>query len=97
MAFTLNGVGTRYQGERWLPDGTYVTTKWFVMFFVPLIPLGSVRVLSRGGPPWAAGMTVQEVPLDLAMVAQTYIWIIGVILFLVALRQILPWLQLHIG
>jgi hypothetical protein len=30
MAFTLNGFGTKYHGTRWMPDGTYITTKWVV-------------------------------------------------------------------
>ena len=36
MAFTLNGFGTTYYGVRWLPDGTYITTKWVVFCFIPV-------------------------------------------------------------
>ena len=48
MAFTFNGFGTAYYGKKWLPDGTHVTTKWAVFLFVPIVPLGSVRVLKEG-------------------------------------------------
>ena len=45
MAFSLNGIGTTYLGVRWQPDGTYITTKWVVFVWVPIVPLGSVRVI----------------------------------------------------
>jgi len=44
MPSTFNGIGTRYIG--WydpLPDGSYITTKWLVLF-LPIIPLESYRV-----------------------------------------------------
>jgi hypothetical protein len=88
MAFALSGFGTRYFGTRWQPDGTYITTKWTVFFYVPLIPLGSVRVLEGalgGHNPFALGSSsakVVVVPLDLGMVASTYAWEAGIVLFL---------------
>jgi len=89
MAFSLNGFGTRHFGARWQPDGTYITTKWVVFCFVPIIPLGSVRVLSGalgGHNPFALGFSSGKVvaaPLDIGMVAWTYAWEIGVVIFLV--------------
>jgi len=33
MAFSFNGVGTMFYGQRdFRLDGTYVTTEWFVVF-----------------------------------------------------------------
>lgn len=52
MPRSVNGVGTKFYGraeER--ADGTYITTKWFIFFYVPLIPLRSYRVkrIDEGG------------------------------------------------
>jgi hypothetical protein len=45
LAQTFNGFGTTIYGKRNLgPDGSFLTTKWVVLFWVPLIPLRSLRV-----------------------------------------------------
>jgi hypothetical protein len=93
MAFTLNGVGTQYYGTRWLPDGTYITTKWVVFVYVPIIPLGSVRVLEASQPYGslaASGqsLSVQKVPLDLGMVLRAYAWLVGGTVGLVVLSKL---------
>lgn len=98
MAFSMNGFGTRYFGARWQPDGTYITTKWVVVIFVPIFPLESVRVLEGalgGHNPFAWGGSsakVVKVPLDAGMVAWTYAWVIGVVLFLFVGVPLLNWL-----
>ena len=47
MPFTLNGIGTTYYGAReWAEDGSCVTTLFFVVFAVPIIPHGFVPSLS---------------------------------------------------
>jgi len=49
MAFSFNGVGTMFYGQRdFRLDGTYVTTEWFVVFAFPVIPLRSLRVRYQG-------------------------------------------------
>lgn len=70
MAFTLNGCGTTFYGQReFHSDGTYVTTEWIVMIYIPLVPLRSMRVrytgpsersikIGFGGP--ARGYTIYE-------------------------------------
>jgi hypothetical protein len=84
MAFTLNGIGTRYSGTRWLPDGSYVTTKWFVIVYMPILPLGSVRVV-EASQAWGSGfyggqsMKAHPVPLDWRMVLSYYGWVAVVI------------------
>lgn len=42
----INGCGTILYGEREedKTDNSHVSTKWFVFFFLPIIPLGSYRV-----------------------------------------------------
>lgn len=87
---TFNGIGTKYYGSRTLPDGTFTTTKWFVIFFVSIFPLGSVRILAAGYPYAAVGYSTQtlkyqKVPLDLKMVIGLYLWfaagIVGLFIF----------------
>ncbi len=49
MAYTLNGIGTTFYGQRdFLADGTHITTEWLVFLYVPLIPLRSLRVRYQG-------------------------------------------------
>ena len=88
MAFSLNGFGTGYFGARWQLDGTYVATKWAVLFFVPIVPLGSVRVVEGSlgtNIPFSLGFSkakVVSVPLDIGAVARTYAMEIGIAIFL---------------
>ena len=43
--YSLNGVGTTLYGKREIDsDGSYVATKWFIIFLLPIFPLGSYRV-----------------------------------------------------
>lgn len=47
---TVNGIGTTIYGrEEQGADGAYVTTLFFVVFFVPVIPLGAYLVADAGG------------------------------------------------
>lgn len=49
MPYTLNGIGTKYYGRREAgSDGSYVTTEWIVLLYLPLIPIGSFRVCPTG-------------------------------------------------
>lgn len=49
MPASFQGFGTAFVGQRdFWPDGSYITTEWHVYFFVPLIPIRSVRV--KAGP-----------------------------------------------
>jgi hypothetical protein len=42
------GCGVKFYGsvDRG-PDGSYVTTKWVTLFYIPLFPLGSYRVIKQ--------------------------------------------------
>ncbi len=49
MAFSFNGIGTTFYGQRdFRADGTYTTTEWFAVFYFPIIPLRSLRVRYQG-------------------------------------------------
>ncbi len=79
MANTFNGVGTTFYGQsRFEQDGSFVTTKWFVIGFFPLVPMGSARVryLGTSGVPFLARTSsfelVEDVPLHWMQVLKTW-------------------------
>jgi len=77
MAFNLHGIGTHYYGLRLLPGGAYVTTRWVVIIYIPIIPIGSVRVVAEEIP-FAAlysgySFKAVPVPLDVKMVIGLYV------------------------
>ncbi len=44
--WTINGVGTKLCGKKNIAnDNAYQATKWFVIFYMPIIPLKTYRVL----------------------------------------------------
>lgn len=46
MPSNINGFGTKYYGQRdFRSDGSYVTTNFFCLGFLPVVPLHSVRVI----------------------------------------------------
>ena len=71
MANTFNGIGTTFYGKRsFEQDDSYVTTKWFVIGFFPLVPMGSLRVRYAGtsGIPFLSRSSsfevIEELPTD---------------------------------
>ncbi len=49
-----HGVGTTVYGQRdYWPDGSFVTTEWFVLGWVPIIPTYSKRISYRRDSPHA--------------------------------------------
>jgi hypothetical protein len=45
MPGTWRGIGTTYYGIKdKATDGSFISTEWFVIFGIPLLPLGSQRV-----------------------------------------------------
>lgn len=49
MPFTFNGIGTALYGARdFGPDGSYTTTEWIVLAYLPVVPLKSMRILETG-------------------------------------------------
>lgn len=78
--YTFNGIGTTLYGKREInsADGTYIATKWFVLAYFPVIPLGSYRVV-RGDT--SAGFfstntlyrSMQKVPLNWKQVGNIYL------------------------
>lgn len=79
MPFTFNGIGTKYYGEReFLEDGSFVTTEWFVFVYVPIIPIGSFRVVPTGKSSnllvyRSSQYLVKRVPINWRQVRNVYI------------------------
>lgn len=51
---TLNGIGTTCRGkqDRQPEDGSYITTHWVTLLWLPLWPLGQYLVRDAGGGAW---------------------------------------------
>jgi len=86
MANTFNGIGTTFYGKRdFEPDGSYVTTKWFVLGFFPVFPVSSLRVryLDSSGVPFLARTSsfevVEELPMNGVQVICTYVYAIFIV------------------
>ena len=89
---TVSGIGTTLYGKKDLDkeSGWYTTTKWFVIVFLPIIPLGSYRV-KRGetytGMPegqvllgTSTEFEMKKIKLDWLQVVKTFLigWGIGI-------------------
>ncbi len=53
MPSSINGCGTKYYGQRdFREDGSHLTTNFFCLLFVPLIPLQTIRVIPAATNSW---------------------------------------------
>jgi len=82
VASSINGFGTTIYGKRdFWPDGSYIATKWVILFWIPLVPLRSMRVKelgrgSRGPLGWSTQYLVySNEPLNLKQVAFIYSYV----------------------
>lgn len=82
MPSSFNGIGTTYYGRReFRSDATYVTTEWFILFYIPIIPLGSFRV-EFDGAMWRMFGSVQhysvyeQTSLNWRQVLNTYLSVV---------------------
>ena len=85
MRFAVHGIGFMTYGQRdYWPDGSFVTTEWFVLGWMPLIPVGSKRVSFTRNSDCATYdangrfFVYEELPVDRRQAAYTYLWLIGV-------------------
>lgn len=86
MANSFNGIGTSYYGQsKFEQDGSYVTTKWFILGFLPIIPMASARVnyVGTSGIPFFSRTSsfelVEELPIDWLQVLKTWLYTIFII------------------
>jgi hypothetical protein len=96
MPFTFRGIGTSNYGSRdFRPDGSYVTTQWFVVIYMPVVPWKSERILPVGQN-WnyllfgsRRYQVIEPVPLYLPQILMVYGWF--------ATTGLLFWLALQLG
>jgi hypothetical protein len=81
MPFTFNGIGTANYGKRdFRPDGSFLTTEWFVLVFVPIFPLKSRRILPTGKDKFygifysSEYLILEKTPLSGRQVLSVYSW-----------------------
>jgi hypothetical protein len=86
MAFTIHGIGMMVYGERdYWPDGSFVTTEWFVLAWVPIIPICSKRISYTRNSDYATydandGFYVYEtMGVDRLQAFFVYLWIASVL------------------
>lgn len=78
MPSTWNGIGTSFIGAKdRYPDGTFVTTEWFVVLMFPVIPIRSLRVLFLANSVgWRRSsskyLVIEKAPLDIKYILLTY-------------------------
>lgn len=87
---SINGFGTTLYGKRDVhpTDNSYIATKWIILLFVPIIPLGSYRVvkvkqkfLTLDSPRYY----MTSVSLHRQQVRNIYLVVWGPVLFIIAL------------
>jgi hypothetical protein len=103
MAFTFHGIGTKTYGERdhW-PDGSFVTTEWFVVAYLPISPSVSMRVSHTQPGPFAKldreGYYIHKtVPANRKQVVSTYLWFASVIATIVLWAEFQNVLEKYVG
>jgi hypothetical protein len=81
MPFTFNGIGTSNYGKRdFRPDGSYITTEWFVLVFAPIFPIKSRRVLPAGKSKFygifysSQYLILEKTPMNWKQVGSVYGW-----------------------
>ena len=85
MGFLFHGIGTLEYGERdYWPGGSFVTTQFFVLVFIPLFPLMSMRISytrpSDHSTYDPAGFFIYKpLPLDRRQVVSVYGWFASLI------------------
>jgi len=86
MGLIVHGIGLTTYGQRdFWPDGSFVTTEWFVLAWVPLIPICSKRVSYTRESDYATydangGFYVYEtMAVDRRQALFTYVWLICVL------------------
>ncbi len=92
-AGTFNGIGTTLYGYADpLPDRSYIATKWFVLFWIPLFPLASFRIIDKESPvgiPSLVGRKstydATQVPLNKKQIKKTYLITVPIILAIISL------------
>ena len=87
MPATINGCGTRFYGETaFRPDGSFITTEWIVLLWLPLIPFRSFRAVRNSAEDINAHVfiaegyqVVERIGLYWPQVVRTYLFTAGIL------------------
>ena len=73
---SLNGIVTTALGKTdFLPDGSFVTTQWLALFMIPIVPLGSFRVMKSKRYPEHTRIC-ERTPLNAKQIGLVYLFIV---------------------
>lgn len=71
---SINGFGTRFYGEcDYQSDGSYTSTYWIILAFIPVIPLYSARILHKEGTRYQ----YEKIPIDWQQVFRIWAFIVA--------------------
>ncbi|KQV53656.1 MULTISPECIES: hypothetical protein [unclassified Duganella] len=93
MATSINGIGTTFYGQAGFePDGSFITTKWVIFAYLPIIPTASMRVRYAGEENgfFSSGTSYQVImdyPIDIGQVLRTWAYVISFITLLTLLDK----------
>lgn len=97
MPYCINGIGTKWYGEREKgSDGSYITTTWVTFVWIPLFPIASYRIraapeMENDGSWFDVGdkYLAQRVPLNWVQVRNVYVAFVSLVAFTVGIFSIL--------
>lgn len=93
MATSINGIGTTFYGQAGFElDGSFITTKWFIVAYLPIIPMGSLRVRYAGSDNgfFTSGTkyeVIMDYPLDIGQVLRTWAYVISFFVLIALLSK----------
>jgi hypothetical protein len=100
MPHEFHGFGTMYYGSREKnDDGSFITTRWFVLLYAPIFPLGSYRVRPVDGKKGFSFVQVpgqyatQRVEANLRQIVNVYLVAIGFFLLLLLAAKWMPYFR----
>ena len=96
MAYAIWGFGTGFRSDTpLLQDGTFITTKWITLFYVPIIPLRSYRVKYLGSSSefhftgfssTSQYQIMQKIPWDTREVIKFWLYILAIIALFIGIN-----------
>ena len=96
---TFNGIGTTLYGKsEEFPDGSFISTEWFVFANIPIIPLSSYRVyealpVERSLTSSRTEYQLKKIPIYWKQVLKIFAFVWGSILGLVLLVKYIPMIE----
>jgi hypothetical protein len=77
MPFDFHGFGTINYGARdFQPNGSYITTQWATICYIPVLPLKSIRIIQTG---FLGYQVLEDVGLNRRQVLSVYGWFASIL------------------